>query len=146
MPVSSCHNIGMDSNEVMPVSSGKSGRERSGRARMERLSSEERSDLAKKAAEKRWGQKESDPAILIYQSDDKQTRIDVRIDDNTVWLSQAQMADLFQVSKQNISNHIGNIFIEGELLPHSVVKDCLTTATDGKSYQTRLYNLDVIIS
>ena len=63
-----------------------------------------------------------------------------------MWLTQAQMVELFQTSKQNISLHINNIFKEGELDSESVVKDYLTTATDGKKYRTKYYNLDIIIS
>ena len=84
--------------------------------------------------------------IIIYQADDGQTRIDVRMEEETVWLSQAQMAELFQTTKQNVSLHINNAFAEGELEQDSVVKEYLTTATDGKNYRTRYYNLDVIIS
>ena len=84
--------------------------------------------------------------IIIYQTQDGQTKIDVRIDNETVWLTQNQMAELFQTTKQNISLHIKNIFEEGELLENSVVKDYLTTASDGKNYNTKHYNLDVIIS
>ena len=68
------------------------------------------------------------------------------LDQETVWLTQAQMAELFSQTKQNISLHIGNIFKEGELEQDSVVKDSLTTAADGKKYKTKFYNLDVIIS
>jgi hypothetical protein len=84
--------------------------------------------------------------ILIYQSPDGKTRIDVTLADETVWLSQAQMAELFQTTKQNISLHVKNVFAENELQESSVVKEYLTTAQDGKRYQTRFYNLDVIIS
>jgi hypothetical protein len=84
--------------------------------------------------------------ILMYQTEDGQTRIDVRMEDETVWLSQAQMVELFQTSKQNVSLHIKNIFLEAELIENSVVKEYLTTATDGKNYKTKFYNLDVIIS
>jgi hypothetical protein len=84
--------------------------------------------------------------ILIYQTEDGETRIDVRMEDETVWLSQAQMGELFQTSKQNISLHIKNIFFEAELDEKSVVKEYLTTAMDGKNYKTKFYNLDVIIS
>ena len=63
-----------------------------------------------------------------------------------MWLSQAQMTELFGSTKQNISLHINKIFKEGELKQNSVVKDYLTTALDGKKYQTKYYNLDVIIS
>jgi hypothetical protein len=68
------------------------------------------------------------------------------MEDETVWLSQAQMAELFQTTKQNISLHVNNAFKEGELEPNSVVKEYLTTAADGKNYSTKHYNLDVIIS
>lgn len=84
--------------------------------------------------------------ILLYQADDGLLKIHVRLEDNTVWLTQAHMVELFQTTKQNVSLHIKNIFGEGELDENSVVKECLTTATDGKSYCVKHYNLDVIIS
>ncbi|MCL1965741.1 MAG: virulence RhuM family protein [Candidatus Bathyarchaeota archaeon] len=84
--------------------------------------------------------------IVIYQTEDGQTKIDVYIENETVWLTQAQMTELFQTTKQNISLHINNAFKEGEIDPASVVKEYLTTAPDGKSYSTKHYNLDVIIS
>lgn len=84
--------------------------------------------------------------ILIYQTEDNQTRVQVRLEDESVWLSQAQMAELFQTTKQNVSQHVQNMFAEGELEPDSVVKNFLTTAADGKSYDVAHYNLDVIIS
>jgi hypothetical protein len=84
--------------------------------------------------------------IIIYQTGDGVTKIDVRMAGETLWLTQLQMAELFQTTKQNISLHIGNVFKEGELDPVSVVKDYLTTATDGKNYQTKYYNLDMIIA
>ena len=65
--------------------------------------------------------------IIIYQTDDGQTKIDVRMEEETVWLSQAQMAELFQTTKQNVSLHINNAFAEGELEQDSVVKEYLTT-------------------
>jgi len=83
--------------------------------------------------------------IILYQPDSS-IRLEVRMEEDTVWLTQAQMKMLFQTSKQNISLHIGNIFKEGELDKDSVVKDFLTTATDGKKYRMSYYNLDVIIS
>ncbi len=83
--------------------------------------------------------------IIIYQPDEN-LALDVRVEGETVWLTQAQMVELFLTSKQNISLHINNIFKEGELDSESVVKDYLTTATDGKKYRTKYYNLDVIIS
>jgi hypothetical protein len=87
-----------------------------------------------------------DPEFLLYQTSDGVTRIAVRLEDETVWLSQAQMAELFQTTKQNISLHIRNVFEEGELEEPSVVKQYLTTADDGKKYSVNHYNLDVIIS
>ncbi len=88
----------------------------------------------------------ADSEILLYQTEDGQTKIDVRLEDDTVWLNQKQMVELFQTTKQNVSLHIRNIFKEGELDENSVVKDYLTTAADGKNYSTKYYNLDVIIS
>ena len=84
--------------------------------------------------------------IVIYQVEDGNTKIEVRLEGETVWLTQRQMAELFQTSKQNISLHINNAFKEGELSHEAVVKEYLTTAADGKSYSTKHYNLDVIIS
>ena len=84
--------------------------------------------------------------IIIYQTEDGLTKIDVTIENETVWLNQLQMAELFQTTKQTISYHIKNIFKDGELNEESVVKDFLTTAADGKPYNTHYYNLDVIIS
>lgn len=84
--------------------------------------------------------------MIIYTSIDGSTKIDVQVEDETVWLSQMQMTELFQTSKQNISLHINNTFKEGELDEIAVVKESLTTASDGKSYRVKLYNLDVIIS
>ncbi|WP_429163211.1 virulence RhuM family protein [Desulfitispora alkaliphila] len=82
----------------------------------------------------------------MYQTEDGKIRLEVRMEDETVWLNQGQMADLFQTTKQNISLHINNCFKEGELDQNAVVKDSLTTAADGKLYKTKFYNLDVIIS
>ncbi|MCU0375370.1 MAG: hydroxyacid dehydrogenase, partial [Chitinophagaceae bacterium] len=73
--------------------------------------------------------------ILLYQTEDGHLKIQVRLENETVWLSQADMAELFQTSKQNISLHIRNIFDEGELEMDSVVKDYLTTASDSKNYR-----------
>lgn len=84
--------------------------------------------------------------IIIYQPNTLSHHIEVRMEDETVWLAQIQMTELFNVSKQNISLHINNIFKEGELRKEAVVKYSLTTASDGKKYKTKLYNLDVIIS
>ena len=86
------------------------------------------------------------PQMLLFQTDDGQTRIEVRLVGETVWLAQAEMAELFQTTKQNVSLHIKNVFVEKELDEGSVVKEFLTTAADGKAYRTQYYNLDVIIS
>ena len=83
--------------------------------------------------------------FLVYRSEDGQVKIDVRLEDENVWLSQQHMATLFQTSKQNISLHLQNIFSDGELSLDSVVKESLTTASDGKRYRTKLYSLDAII-
>ena len=85
-------------------------------------------------------------SILIYQTEDGQTKIQTRLEDETVWLTQAQLCELFQKSKSTISEHIKNIFSEGELEESSVVRKFRTTAEDGKNYNTYFYNLDVIIS
>ena len=84
--------------------------------------------------------------IILYRPNEAAEHIEVRLENETVWLNQAQMAVLFGQTKQNISLHINNCFKENELLPDSVVKESLTTAKDGKQYRTKFYNLDVIIS
>lgn len=89
---------------------------------------------------------ENPTSMIIYQTEDGKTKIDVRLEDETVWLTQAEMSELFNTSKQNISLHVNNIFKEGELKKESVVKEYLITASDGKHYKTLFYNLDVIIS
>ena len=83
--------------------------------------------------------------IIMYQPD-SEVKLEVRLEDETVWLTQAQMAMLFQTTRNNITLHIGNIFKEKELERLSVCKDSLLTASDSKRYRTILYNLDVIIS
>ena len=83
--------------------------------------------------------------IILYQPDET-VKLEVHMEDETVWLTQAQMVELFCSTKQNISLHINNIFKEKELVKDLVVKKSLTTASDGKKYQTNFYNLDVIIS
>ena len=83
--------------------------------------------------------------IVLYQPDNN-VRLEVRIQDDTVWLTQQQMAELFNTTRNNITLHIGNIFKEGELEVNSVRKESLLTAADGKKYRTKFYNLDVIIS
>ena len=84
--------------------------------------------------------------IIIYQTDDGLTKINVNMQEETVWLSLDQMAELFQRDKSTISRHIKKIFEEGELQRNSVVANFATTATDGKVYNVDYYNLDVIIS
>ncbi|GHV35519.1 hypothetical protein FACS1894178_5260 [Bacteroidia bacterium] len=83
--------------------------------------------------------------IILYQPDSA-IRLEVLVENETVWLTQAQMTVLFETTKQNISLHINNAFKEGEIEKISVVKDYLTTAIDGKNYNIKYYNLDVIIS
>jgi hypothetical protein len=84
--------------------------------------------------------------ILIYQSENGMTKIDVKMEDETVWLTQAQLCELYQTSKSNVSEHIKHIFEEGELEEASVVRKFRTTGADGKKYNVIHYNLDMIIS
>lgn len=84
--------------------------------------------------------------FLVFTSQSGENTIEVRVQDDTVWLTQNLIAELFQTTKQNVSLHLKNIFQDGELDANSVVKDFLTTASDGKNYQTKFYNLDAIIS
>ena len=89
---------------------------------------------------------ENNTELIIYQTEDGTTKIDVHMENETVWLSLDQMAELFQRDKSTISKHIKNIFNEGELERGAVVANFATTATDGKTYHVDYYNLDVIIS
>ncbi|MCF7871621.1 virulence RhuM family protein [Candidatus Woesearchaeota archaeon] len=84
--------------------------------------------------------------IVIYETEKGLPNIAVKIEDETVWLTQAQLADLFRTTRPNITMHIRNLFDEGELDENSVCKDFLHTANDGKKYKTKHYNLDLIIS
>lgn len=87
--------------------------------------------------------------IIIYQSEDGKTQLDVKLEGETVWLTQAQMVELFQTSKQNVSLHINNIYKEGELEKEATVKDYLTVQSEGaRTIHRRVnyYNLDMIIS
>ena len=84
--------------------------------------------------------------IIEYKLESESKALEVRIEDETVWLSQAQMAKLFETTRNNITLHISNIFKEQELQEISVCKDSLHTASDGKKYKVKFYNLDVIIS
>lgn len=87
--------------------------------------------------------------IIIYQTEDGQTQVDVRLENETVWLTQAQMVELFQTTKQNVSLHVGNVFKEGEVEQEATVKEYLTVQKEGErnvSRKVKYYNLDVIIS
>lgn len=84
--------------------------------------------------------------FLIYKTPQEDIKINALLNDETLWLTQKGMAELFDTSKQNISYHLNNCFSEGELEQNSVVKEILTTANDGKNYRTNFYNLDAIIS
>lgn len=84
--------------------------------------------------------------IIVYVDDNGKPQVDVRFQDETVWLTQAQLVELYQSSKANVSEHIKNIFDEGELDKNSVVRNFRTTASDGKNYEVNYYNLDMIIS
>ena len=87
----------------------------------------------------------SNGELILYTTEDGKTSIQLKAQEETVWLTQMEIADLFQTTKQNISLHIKNIFSTNEL-PESVVKDNLTTAADGKRYKTKLYNLSTILA
>ena len=87
----------------------------------------------------------SENEIIVYKPDET-LALDVRVENESVWLTQAQMAELFQTTRNNITLHTRNIFRDGELVENSVSKESLLTASDGKRYRTKLYNLDVIIS
>ena len=84
--------------------------------------------------------------LILYTTEDGRSQIKLRADLGTVWLTQLEMAELFDATKQNISLHLKNVFADGELDEVSVVKESLTTAADGKNYQTQLYNLDAILA
>ena len=84
--------------------------------------------------------------FIMYTTDDGQVDIEVRLEDENVWLTQNSMAELFDTTRNNITMHIKKIFEEGELQENSVSKESLLTAKDGKNYKTKFYNLDLIIS
>ena len=81
--------------------------------------------------------------LILYQTEDNRTRIEVRLENETVWLTQKLMAELFQKDVRTVNEHIQNIFEERELSPDSVIRKFRITAADGKSYETQHYNLDV---
>lgn len=89
---------------------------------------------------------ESKGELILYTTEDGAAAIKLRVADGTVWLTQLELAELFQTSKQNVSLHIRNVLTEGELEAEAVVKEHLTTAADGKRYRTQLYNLDMILA
>jgi hypothetical protein len=96
-------------------------------------------------------EKENVPAttggeLIFYQTEDGQTRLQVRLEAETVWLTQKQLAELFQKDVRTINEHIQNVFQEGELSPDSVIRKFRIAAADAKFYETQHYNLDVIIS
>ena len=84
--------------------------------------------------------------VIIYTANDGTTKIDVKLEEETLWLTQTQMCELYQTSKSNVSEHIKHIFEEGELDKDSVVRNFRTTAADGKEYMVSHYNLDMIIA
>jgi hypothetical protein len=96
------------------------------------------------AKKKNKGSQQS--SVVIYISDDGQARLEVQIEDETVWLTQDQMAELFDKGRSTITEHIGNAFKEGELEEKSVCREFRRTALDGKDYGVKHYNLDAIIS
>jgi len=89
---------------------------------------------------------EQNNIVIIYNTEDGQTKIEVKLENETVWLSQKQMAELFDKDRKTITEHIGNVFAEGELAKNSVCRKFQHTAEDGKTYDVSFYNLDVIIS
>ena len=84
--------------------------------------------------------------LILYTTDDGRTQLHLRVEGESIWLSQLEIAELFQTTKQNVSLHAKNIFEDEELRQDSVVKESLTTAADGKNYRTKLYNLDLILA
>ena len=88
----------------------------------------------------------SEGELVLYTTEDGAAEIQLRAIEGTVWLTQAEIAALFDTTKQNVSLHVRNILAEGELASESVVKDVLTTAADGKAYRTKIYNLDTILA
>lgn len=88
----------------------------------------------------------SEGELILYSTEDGAATIGLRAIDGTVWLTQLEMAELFDTSKQNVSLHVSNILSDGELVAESVVKESLTTAADGKAYRTKVYNLDAILA
>ena len=88
----------------------------------------------------------SDRNFLFYDTEDGTTRVQLLVDGDSAWMPQIAIAELFETSKQNVGQHIKNIVADSELSEDSVVKDYFTTATDGKKYRTKHYNLDMILA
>ncbi|ABM57503.1 DNA-binding protein [Verminephrobacter eiseniae] len=84
-------------------------------------------------------------SLIMYTSEDGRTRINLRVEADSIWLNQLEIAELIQATKQNVNLHAKNIFADGELNPDSVVKESLTTAADGKNYRTQVYHLHSLI-
>lgn len=122
---------------------------RAARARSETLSPERRSEIASEAAKARWSEEEPDARTqdhLVVYTTSRGKNVDIRFKGDTMWATQRQMAEMFDVTVPNVNIHLGKIFKEGELEKDSVVKRDLMTASDGKSYMTNLYELEAIIS
>ncbi len=90
--------------------------------------------------------KSNNGSIVIYQGEDGKTHLEVKYEQESLWLSQQQIGELYQTSKSNVSEHIKHIFEDGELIQDAVVRNFRTTATDGKNYNVTYYNLDMILS
>lgn len=88
----------------------------------------------------------TDGELILYQTEDGRAQIQLRAIEGSVWLTQAELAALFDTTKQNVSLHVKNVLADGELPEESVVKDSLTTAADGKAYRTKMYNLEMILA
>ncbi|MCG7904892.1 MAG: virulence RhuM family protein, partial [Candidatus Thiodiazotropha weberae] len=84
--------------------------------------------------------------FILYTTEDGKTRVECRFEDETIWLSQALIGELYARSKQTVSEHLVNLFEEGELNADSVVRNFRTTATDGKTYEVQHYNLEAILA
>jgi hypothetical protein len=91
-------------------------------------------------------QMDKENKLILYKDDEGKVNVNVRFADEDVWLTQAQLVEIYQSSKSNISEHISNIFADGELMKDSVVRNYRTTAADGKKYNVAYYNLDMIIA
>ena len=96
--------------------------------------------------QKRYNDMNKENKIILYKDDDGKVSVNTRFADEDVWLTQAQLVEIYQSSKSNISEHLTNIFADKELEQDAVVRKFRTTATDGKNYQVMHYNLDVVIA